>query len=146
MENLQVPRCYILQVYGPHALTVILSIPQVKCKVMKSLPGVLYFACPIGDKIMANETGSPQVVKSGYEIELCVYDDGTFGVTGPLPLTESESDEEPESFTSIRDALLALVRIVKENPVGVEGQKSFEAGYASGPKEAGGMPESGAGY
>jgi hypothetical protein len=77
-------------------------------------------------------------LSQGYCIELSVLPDGSFKVSGPAAL-EAEAVEETgapgselgQDLTTIGDALKAIIGIVKENPVGADDQKQFEAGYGA---------------
>lgn len=76
-------------------------------------------------------------LEQGYTIELSCLPDGTFKVSEPEPLeveAEDDTGEAPgsemgEDFATIGEALKAIIGKIKENPVGNDGQKSFEAGY-----------------
>lgn len=84
----------------------------------------------------ATEEAAEPSTAGGYCVELHVYPDGSFGVSGPEPLdTEEEQGEEErgagDKFSSLTDALKALLSVVKENPVGESEQSQFDAGYTS---------------
>lgn len=82
------------------------------------------------------ETQSPSIINSdekstGYEIRLCVYPDGTFGVKGPEPLPEDS--ESTGDLTSLVEAHKAIHDLYKSHPVGGDDQKEFEAGFGGSP-------------
>jgi hypothetical protein len=88
---------------------------------------------------MENETPA-QTEDAGYCVELCVNADGTFAVSGPEPLPDEHAEGAAESagepLANIGQALKAILQIVQDHPLGQSQQKSFEAGYASGPARA----------
>ena len=85
----------------------------------------------------AEEAGD---LSQGYCLELSVLPDGTFKVSGPEPLAEEADEEQGEAagseagqdFTSIGEALKAILSAIKANPVGGSDQSQFEAGYGAG--------------
>lgn len=90
------------------------------------------------------ESAQPNSIKNEeksdeYCIEICVYADGTFSVTGPSPIDHDEddaNDAEQEHLTSINEAMKAAFNVFKSHPVGGDDQAQFDAGLK---EESGGM-------
>ena len=77
-------------------------------------------------------------LSQGFCIEVSVLPDGSFKVSGPEPLAASAAEEtgEPASemgddYTSIGEALKAVLMIIKENPVGSDENAQVEAGFGA---------------
>lgn len=85
---------------------------------------------PMSDAGMPAEDTLEADTTQGYCIELYVMPDGTFTVSGPEAMDKMKEMEEGEEFSSIGEALKQVLMLIKQNPVGDSGQKSFEAGYA----------------
>ncbi|MDE3097510.1 MAG: hypothetical protein KGK07_16105 [Chloroflexota bacterium] len=100
----------------------------------------------------------------GYEIHLCVYADGTFGVRGPMPLDQEQDQSQPgrpggssptgaepkgvreQTFDAAGPAVKAVLKILQANPVNASEQEGFEAGFGAAPEAGfGAAPEAGVG-
>ena len=98
---------------------------------MVMMPATPDAAMPIEDPAadVVETTGD---LSRGYSIGLSVLADGTFKVGVPGPLEVEEAGGEGEEFTSVGEALKAVLATIKENPVGGTDQANFEAGYGAG--------------
>jgi len=91
----------------------------------------------MADMSAPDDTGD---LSQGYCIEISVLPDGTYQVSPPESLKEEAAEEqggEPgseagQTFDSVGAALKQVLKLMKDNPVGGDGQASFEAGYGQG--------------
>jgi len=94
-------------------------------------------AMPASDAGAMPMGGGAGDLSQGYCLELSVLPDGTFKVSWPEAIEDKAKDDEGEApyseigedFTSIGEALKAIIGKIKDNPVGGDAQKNFEAGY-----------------
>lgn len=82
------------------------------------------------------EEGAEGDLTQGYTIEVSCLPDGTYKVSGPEPLaveaaeeTGAPGSETGQDFDSIGAALKGIMDLIKQNPMGSDGQKAFEAGF-----------------
>jgi len=78
---------------------------------------------------MVSDRPSPS--GNAYHIDFIVNSDGSFDIEG-------------DSFASLKDALLGLVKVVKQHPTSGKPQDEFEAGFAAGPRQEAAGPASSA--
>ena len=76
------------------------------------------------------EAGGPS---TGYCIRLHVLEDGTFKVGEPEPYVDDDETAAPtgQDYQTIGDALKGVLEVIRDNPVGNDDQKAFEAGYGA---------------
>lgn len=89
------------------------------------------------------ESAEPAEPTGGYELNVCVYPDGTFAVKkGPLDTPGSESAEgEPndapgaeliaEGLPSVEAVLKTVLATIKANPAGGDERANFTAAYGA---------------
>lgn len=94
-------------------------------------PGVM----PEDEAGASPESATPDLAQ-GYCVELSVLPDGSFKVSGPEPLEAEAAEEtgEPgsemgEDYTSIGEALKAILAITKANPMSGDADAQLQAGY-----------------
>jgi len=101
-------------------------------------------ADPAMEQAAPDDAAAPEEgdLSQGYTLELSCLPDGTFQLSPPESL-KAEADEEQgeggepgseagETFDSIGAALKAMLKAIKDNPLGGDGQQAFDAGYGAG--------------